>query len=90
MLIDDFAIADVDERSKVSDSHRDRSKSPKRDEANQPVTSKGSSESLSWIRIVSGQIHTNTKTLLSCTYSNGVGDILGEENALELDQEEVD
>lgn len=46
LLVDDFAVADVHERSEVGNGHGDNGETPERNETDEPVASEGSSESL--------------------------------------------
>lgn len=87
LLIDDLAVADVHKRAEVGGGDGDHSKSPDRNEADQPVASEGSGESLKFVRIFSLSVRREG---LAMTYSNGVNDILGEQNTLELNQEEIE
>lgn len=80
LLINDLAVADVDQRGEVSGGDGDHSEAPEGNEADQPVTGKSSSESL--YPSVSG--FKSDWLLVVSTYCNGVDNILGEQNALEL------
>jgi hypothetical protein len=85
LLVDDFTVADVHERSEVGNGHGDNSETPERNETDEPVASEGSSESLeTYQNTAFGHIARQR-----VTYGNSVDDILSEQNALELDQEKV-
>lgn len=82
LLVNGLAIPDVNKGTEVNGGHGNHSETPERDDADQPVTSEGSSESLEDIR--NDLWGTSGKT-----YTNGVNDVLGEQDALELDKEEI-
>lgn len=85
LLIDKFAIADVDQRSKVSDGCTDQGEAPDRDNLDEPVGKEGSNESLFCQLFHS--LFSNFRR--EGTYSSSVQDVFGEQNALELNKEEV-
>lgn len=87
LLINDFAVADVHERSEVGHSHGNDEQTPEGDESDKPVARESSSEGLETPSETSYYSfhHAHHKI----TYGSSVDDILSEQNALKLDQEEI-
>lgn len=85
LLIDEFAVADVDQGSKVSDGCAEQGEAPDRNNLDEPVGKEGSNESL-FCQLFNSLISNFRREV---TYSSSVQDIFGEQNALELNKEEV-
>lgn len=86
LSIDDLLVLDVDEGAKESDEGGDQRQSPKRNELDKEVGHEGCEESLEHAKSANRSVFA----LGWCTYSNCDVDVLGEDDALRLNHEEVD
>lgn len=84
VVVNELLVLEVDKRSKVDDGGEDKRNSPGWSELDEEVCEKSSGECL---KMSDG---SDVQTFAFVTYTNGSVDVLGKDNTLKLDDEEVD